>query len=82
MDRPMVVEQAQTQIEVMKKTLNEAKSYSGLGPDDPAVIELERIIQNKIAELAASSAKTSADNSASEAASDPHVATSATNRPR
>lgn len=74
----MVFEQAQTHIEAMIKTLNEAKSYSGLGPDDPSVIELERIIHAKIADLAASSSQASEDD----AASDPPVATSATNTPR
>jgi len=47
----MVFEEPQAHIDAMMKTLNEAKASSGLGADDPAVIELERIIQSKIAEL-------------------------------
>lgn len=75
----MVFRQAQAHIETMIKTLNEAKSYSGLGPDDPAVIELERIIQAKIAELAASSIAGSEDSLAAGAAESP-AATSLANK--
>lgn len=48
----------QQEIDGILKTLDEAKRYSGLGPDDPAVVELERIMIAKVAELEA--AKTEA----------------------
>lgn len=47
----MVFEGPQAHIDAMMRTLNEAKTSSGLGADDPAVLELERIIKSKIAEL-------------------------------
>jgi hypothetical protein len=49
---------AQRQIDAIMKTLNEAKNSSALGPNDPAVVELERIMLTRVAELEA--AKTEA----------------------
>lgn len=43
----------QHEIDVIRKTLTEAKEYSGLGPNDPAVIALEEIMLAKIAALEA-----------------------------
>ena len=42
---------ARQHIEAIKKTLEEAKSSSGLGPEDPSVIALEKILLTRIAEL-------------------------------
>lgn len=72
----MVTDQVQAQIEAMIKTLNEAKSYSGLGPDDPSVIELERIILSKIGELAASSSAASSDRTSQSESSESATLTS------
>ena len=58
----------QQEIEAMLKTLDEAKRYSGLRPDDPAVVELERIMLTKVAELEA--AKTEASQALEESHSD------------
>jgi hypothetical protein len=49
----MDFEDAQQQIDAILKTLNEAKNSAALGPDDPAVIELERIMLARVAELEA-----------------------------
>jgi hypothetical protein len=43
----------QREIDAILKTLDEAKRYSGLGADDPSVIELERIMMAKVTELEA-----------------------------
>lgn len=44
---------AQQEIDAILTTLEKAKRYSGLGPDDPAVAELERIMLTKVAQLEA-----------------------------
>lgn len=59
----------QHEIDGILKTLQEAKRYSGLGPDDPSVIELERIMMTKVAELEA--AKTAAAQAFEEAHLEP-----------
>jgi hypothetical protein len=51
--------QAKAQIETTLKTLNEAKSYSGFGPNDAAVLELERIMLARTAELEAAKSESS-----------------------
>ena len=63
---------SQREIDAILKTLDEAKRYSGLGADDPAVIALESIMLTKVAELEA--AKTAA---AQELAADAALTTSA-----
>lgn len=42
---------AQHEIDSILKTLTEAEQYSGLGPDDPSVMALERIMLAKVATL-------------------------------
>jgi hypothetical protein len=59
---PMDFEDAQREIDAIRKTLNEAKNSPALGPNDPAVIELERIMVIRVAELEA--AKTEARDAA------------------
>lgn len=44
---------AQKEIDSVLKTLNEAKQNSGLGPDDPSVTALEKIMLAKVAALEA-----------------------------
>jgi hypothetical protein len=58
----MDFEDAQREIDAIRKTLNEAKNSLALGPNDPAVIELERIVVIRVAELEA--AKTEARDAA------------------
>jgi hypothetical protein len=41
----------QEQIDAIRRTLDQAKAYSGLGSDDPALIVLEEIMLAKIANL-------------------------------
>ncbi|WP_162601898.1 hypothetical protein [Occallatibacter savannae] len=48
----MTADSHSSQIEAIRKVLEEAKAYSGLGPNDPSVIALEQIMSNKITELA------------------------------
>jgi hypothetical protein len=55
---PMNFPVKQQEIDAILKTLDEAKRYSGLRSDDPAMLELERIMMTKVAEL--ESAKTEA----------------------
>lgn len=47
----MALQAAQKEIDSILKTLNEAKQQSGLGPDDPSVIALEKIMLAKVAAL-------------------------------
>jgi hypothetical protein len=49
----MDLEDSQREIAAIQGTLNEARDSPALGPNDPAVIELERIMLSKIAELKA-----------------------------
>ena len=43
----------QHEIDAILQTLDKAKQYAGLGPGDPSVIALERIMLDKVAELEA-----------------------------
>lgn len=43
-----------SQIDAIRKVLDDAKAHSGLGSDDPSVAALEQIMENKIAALAKS----------------------------
>ena len=49
----MASQAAQKEIDSILKTLDEAKQHSGLGPDDPSVIALEKIMLAKVAALEA-----------------------------
>lgn len=44
---------AQQEIDSILKAFNEARQQSGLGPDDPSVIALEKIILAKVGALEA-----------------------------
>jgi hypothetical protein len=59
---PMDFEEAQRQIDAILTTLKAAKNSASLGPNDPAVIELDRIMLARVAELEA--AKTEAQDAA------------------
>lgn len=63
---------AQQEIDSILKILNEAKQYSGLGPNDPAVVALEQIMLAKVAVLEAANvaANTAASPAALETASE------------
>ncbi len=50
---PFMNSTAQEEIDAVRKVLEEAKSYSGLGPDDPSVVALEQIMNDKIDALEA-----------------------------
>ena len=65
----MNIAAAKTEIDAILNVLEEAKRYSGLGPHDPAVLELERIMLRKVAELEA--AKTEAVQAIEEQAATP-----------
>ena len=47
----------QQEIDASLTTLNAAKAYAGLGPEDPAVIALEQIMMAKVAALEAAKMK-------------------------
>ena len=49
----MDLREAQEQIDAIRKTLEEATAYSGLGPHDPSVTALEKIMLTRVAQLEA-----------------------------